>query len=203
MCAPSSWFHHGVESYVLEKRVSTECLLHLCHPEIVVPNSLLSLDIFLSINGLLSWMQSMKDCWCCCRCRRCCLRGGQDFPTFVEATVSRCTPEGLTFVSALFESYEPYLRYSTVGLEDSRYILSKFSSFLRTYCEPKLTIHGLSKFIWKFSLEHSMMVLVLGDNFEFLQLYLVPVTNNFVTDCTNSNFSTLNPCFIDLSCELL
>ena len=31
----------------LKMRVSTECLLHVCHPEIVVPNSVLSMDSFL------------------------------------------------------------------------------------------------------------------------------------------------------------
>ena len=46
-------------------------------------------------------MQSMKDCCCCCRCRRCCFRAGRDFAAFVEATVSRCMPERLTFVSTV------------------------------------------------------------------------------------------------------
>ena len=97
---------------------------------------------FCPLEGSLSFYQwtsfsdaLIRDCCCCCRCRRCCIRGGWDFPAFVEATVSRCTPKGLTFVSTLFESCEPYSRYSTTGLEDSKHILSKFSSFLRDY-EP-------------------------------------------------------------------
>ena len=35
------------------------------------------------------------------------------------------------FVLTLFESCEPYWRYSTVGIEDSQHRLSKFSSFSR------------------------------------------------------------------------
>ena len=84
----------------LKIRVSTECLLHVCHPEIAVTNSV-SKNFFLYIKGLLPRMQSMKDCCCCYRCRRCCFRGGRDFAAFVEATVSRCMPEGLTFVSTV------------------------------------------------------------------------------------------------------
>ena len=57
------------------------------------------------------------------------------FSRFVEATVSRCTPEGLPFVSTLLESCEPYSCFSMVGLEDSKRTSSKFSSFLRN-CEP-------------------------------------------------------------------
>ena len=37
----------------LKMRVPSECLLHVCHPEIVVPHSVLSMDFFLYINGLL------------------------------------------------------------------------------------------------------------------------------------------------------
>ena len=117
----------------LKMRVSSECLLHVCDPEIVVQNSVLSLDFFLNFNGLLSRVQSMMDCCCCCRCRRCCFPGGRDFYRFVEATVSRCVLEGLTFVSTLFESCEPYSWYPTECLEDSKYMLSRLSSFLRNF----------------------------------------------------------------------
>ena len=40
----------------LKMRVSTQCLLHVCHPEIVVPNPFLLMDVFLCINGLRSRM---------------------------------------------------------------------------------------------------------------------------------------------------
>ena len=40
----------------LKMRVSSECLLHVCHPEIAVPNSFLLMDVFLCINGLRSRM---------------------------------------------------------------------------------------------------------------------------------------------------
>ena len=57
------------------------------------------------------------------------------FSRFVEATVSRCMPESLTFASTLLESCEPNSWYSTAGLEDSKHIISKLSSFLRNF-EP-------------------------------------------------------------------
>ena len=64
----------------LKMRVSTECLLHVCHLEIAVPNSVLSMDFFFFSGLLLSRTQSMKDCCYCCRCRRCCFRGSGIFP---------------------------------------------------------------------------------------------------------------------------
>ena len=132
----------------LKMRVSSECLLHVCDPEIVVQNSVLSLDFFLYFNGLLSRVQSMMDCCCCCRCRRCCFPGGRDFYRFVEATVSRCVLEGLTFVSTLFESCEPYSWTPRNAWKiRSTYYRSSLPSC--AIFEPQFTIHELSKFIWK------------------------------------------------------
>ena len=36
VCTLLFGIHHGVEPHVLKMRVSTECLLHFCHPETVV-----------------------------------------------------------------------------------------------------------------------------------------------------------------------
>ena len=150
----------------LKMRVSSECLLHVCDPEIVVQNSVLSLDFFLYFNGLLSRVQSMMDCCCCCRCRRCCFPGGRDFYCFVEATVSRCMLEGLTFVSTLFESCEPYSWYSTECLERFEVhiieVLFLLAQFLNLN-SPSTNCQNSSGN----SPEYSMIVLVLGDNFEF------------------------------------
>ena len=62
---PSSWIHHGVESHVLEDESinavsSARLSSRSCSPKFC------PLDGFLYINGLLSRMQSVKDCCCCC-----------------------------------------------------------------------------------------------------------------------------------------
>ena len=113
----------------LKMRVSTECLLHVCHPEIAVPNPFLLMDVFLCINGLRSRMLWWRIAAAVAaaafeEARNCSLCGGNGFPTHAGS---------LTFVSKLFESCEPYSWYSTVGLEDSKHRLSKSSSFLRNF----------------------------------------------------------------------
>ena len=99
--------------------MSTEGLLHVSHPEIAVQfvlawiSFLILKDFFLGCTdeGLLLLMQLPP------------LSRRPGFSRFVEATVSRCTLEGLTFVSTSFESSEPYSRCSTVGLEDSKQVI--------------------------------------------------------------------------------
>ena len=200
VCTPSSWIHHGVKSYVLENesingissaRLSSWNCSHQFCP----------LDRFLYINGLLSWVQSMKDCCCCCRCRRCCFRGGRDF----RALWRQQFPDAHLKIWPSFQRCSNLVNHTRdvhgrLGRFEVHYRSSLPSCALIVNRNSPSTAYQNSS---GNSPEYSMMVLVLGDNFEFLQLYLVPVTNNFVTDCTNSNFSTLNPCFIDLSCELL
>ena len=152
-CVYTSFSHHHT---CLKMRLSTECLLHSYHREIVVSNC--PLERFLSLYKWTSFSDALiKDCCCSCRYRRCWFRGGLDFPAFVEATVSRCTQEGLTFVSTFFESCEPYSWYSMVGLEDSKHILSKLSSFLRSFW----TVIHHPRIIKNFgkSPEYSMMIL--------------------------------------------
>ena len=135
----------------LKMRVSSECLLHVCDPEIVVQNSVLSLDFFLYLNGLLSRVQSMMDCCCCCRCRRCCFRGGQDFYRFVEGN-------GFPMHAGRFDLRFNVVRilrtilmifHGRLGEIRSTYYLSSLPSC--PIFEPQLTIHELSKFVWKWS----------------------------------------------------
>ena len=80
VCTPFSWIHNGVESYVLEDESINGVSSARLSSRNCGPNSVLSMDFSLYTNGLLSRMQSMKDCCCCCRCRHCCFRGGRDFP---------------------------------------------------------------------------------------------------------------------------
>ena len=114
----------------LKMRASTECLLHVCHPEIVV--QILSsrwISLFIQMDFFLG----------CNRWRIAAVVAAADtaafeeagISRFVQATVSRCMPEGLTFVSTLLESCEPYSWCSTAGLDDSKHKISKLSSFLR------------------------------------------------------------------------
>ena len=94
--------------------------------------------------------------------------------------------EGLTFVSTLFESCEPYSWYSTEGLEDSKYILFKFSSFLPNFLNrnsPSTNCRNSSGN----SPEYSMIVLELGDNFEFFLQFLMVKIDGYI------------PFFVDLS----
>ena len=123
---------HGVEPYVLEddsvNRVSSARL----SSRYWSPNSVLSKDFFLYINGLRSRMYRWRIAAAVAAAAAAAFEEA-GISRIVEATVSRCTLEGVTFVSTLFEFCEPYSWYSTVGLEDSKHILSKFSSFLRNF----------------------------------------------------------------------
>ena len=96
---------------------------------------------------------------------------------FVEATVSRCTLEGLTFVSTLFESCEPYSWYSTVwlGRFEAHIIEVPFllAQFWTVIYHPRIIENSFGN-----SPEFSMMVLALGDNFEFLlAILMVPIVS--------------------------
>ena len=105
VCCTSFSHHHTC----LKMRVSTECLLHFLSSR----NCSLKfcpLERFLSLYKWTSFSDALiKDCCCSCRCCRCWFRGGLDFPASVEATVSRCMQEGLTFVSTFFKSCETVL----------------------------------------------------------------------------------------------
>ena len=133
--SPSSWIHYGVEFYLLKcesiNRVSSARLTSRNGS----PNSVLLKNFFLGRNGLLFGCFNEGLLLLLLPLPPLQLSRRPGFSRFVEATVSRCMPEGLTFVSTLIESCEPYSLYSTVGMEDSKYILSKFSSFLRNF-EP-------------------------------------------------------------------
>ena len=154
----------------LKMRVSKECFLHVRHLEIALQilssrriSSFILKDFLLGCNDKGSLLLLPRPPL---------LSKRPGFSRFVEATVTRCTLEDLTFVSTLFESCEPYSWYSTVGLENWNHILSKFSSFLRNY-EPYFTSPSTTyQNSFGNTLEHSMMVLVLGDNFEFFLPFL-------------------------------
>ena len=123
----SSWIHYGVKSYVLEDESICASVIHKLCFQILSSRRIsffIAMDFILGcfFQGLLLLPLLLS--------RR------LGFSRFVETTVSRCVLESLTFVSTLFESFEPYSWYSTVGLEDSKYLLSKFSSFLRNLFEP-------------------------------------------------------------------
>ena len=137
----SSWIHKSVKSYVLEDESICASVIHKLCFQILSSRRIsffISMDFILGcfFQGLLLLPLLLS--------RR------LGFSRFVEATVSRCVLESLTFVSTLFESFEPYSWYSTVGLEDSKYLLSKFSSFLRNLLNRNSpSTHYLSKFSWK------------------------------------------------------
>ena len=132
----------------LKMRASSECLLHVCHPEIVVPHSVLSMDFFLYINGLLFSDAIDEGLLLLLPLPPLLLSRRPGFSRFVEATVSRCMLEGLTFVSTLFESCEPYSLLSTVGLEKIRSTYYRSSLPSCAILNRNFTIHVLSKFIW-------------------------------------------------------
>ena len=160
MCKPSSWIHHGVESYALENEGI---------PEIVVPNSVLSKNFFVSMDFILG-----------------CFDGGLllllplpplllsrrlGFSRFVEATVSRCMLEGWTFVSHysnLVNHTRDVLRQAPGRFEVHIIeILFLFCAILNRN-SPSTNYQNSSGN----RPEYSMMALVLSDNFEFFLQFL-------------------------------
>ena len=143
-----SHVHHGVEPDILEDESFKRMFSARQASRNCTPNSVLSKDFFILMDFVLGCND--KGSLPLLPLPPLLLSKRPGFSRFVEATVTRCTLEDLTFVSTLFESCEPYSWYSTVGLENWNHILSKFSSFLRN-SEPYFTIYDLSKFIWKYS----------------------------------------------------
>ena len=90
---------------------------------------------------------------CCCRC---CFSRRPGLTRIVEATVSRCTLEDLTFVSTFF-----YFLCTKLVIFHGR--LGRFETpiieVLFLFAQLLTPIHDVSEFMWD-TLEHSMMVLV-------------------------------------------
>ena len=116
------------------------------------------------------WDASMKDCCCCCcyRCCRCDVRGGRDFPA---------TPESSTFVSTLPESCELVMFHGRHGRSEAKIIevLFLLAQLLIVTHHPRIIKNSSGN-----SLEHSSMILVLGDNFELvLAMSMVTLDKTF------------------------
>ena len=143
-----SHVHHGAEPDILEDESFKRMFSPRQASRNCTPNSVLSKDFIVLMDFVLGCND--KGSLLLLPLPPLLLSKRPGLSRFVEATVTRCTLEDLTFVSTLFETRESYSWYSTVGLEDSKHILLKFSSFLRNY-EPYFTIDDLSKFIWTYS----------------------------------------------------
>ena len=164
MCTLLFHIHHGVEPHALEDKsingVSSACLSRNCSP-----NSVLSKDFFLYINGLRSRMR-----WC----RIAAAVAAAAAAAFEEAGIfPLCGRNGFPMHARRFD-----LRFNVIRTLWTVFVI--FHGRLGRFEAHIIKSLFLLAQLWKVNspsttyqnsfgntLEHSMMVLVLGDNFEF------------------------------------
>ena len=93
--------HHGVEVDILEDGCFKGMFSALPASRNCIPDSVLSKDLSVCVIGLRSRMYWHRIA-AAAAAAAAAFWGGRGFSRSVEATVSRCTPEGLTFVSTFF-----------------------------------------------------------------------------------------------------